>query len=336
MDEMLTALDAELRALVAENERAYHAYYGMMQYHLGWVDEKFAPAQTDAGKRLRPLLCLLSCEAAGGDWRAALPLAAAVELVHNFSLLHDDIEDQSDARRGRATVWKIWGLAQGLNAGDGMFILARLALNRLAARRASAERWARISLEFDEATLALCQGQFLDLSFETRTDVSVDDYLQMIRGKSAALVSAATKLGAMIGTDNAKIIDAFAQFGENIGLAFQMADDILGIWGDPKVTGKSAATDILSKKKSLPALIGLNHAKYRATLSAIYLKPVLEPVDVRRVLDMLDEAGARDQTQKRADEFHAAAQAALARASAHNRASDQLREIAAGMTRRVR
>ncbi len=336
MNDLLTALDAELREIVAVPDRVYANYFGMLHYHLGWVDTHLAPTQTEAGKRIRPLLCLLSAEAAGGKWQGALPLAAAIELVHNFSLIHDDIEDDSPERRGRAAVWKVWGIAQALNAGDGMFVLARLALNRLQARGVSVAKWATISQGFDEATLALCQGQFLDLSFEARLDVTVEEYLRMIRGKTAALISAACKLGAIVGTDDSARVDALAGFGENIGLAFQISDDILGIWGDPAVTGKSAATDIRSKKKSLPALCGLNHAQYGAELRTLYSQPALAARDVARVLEMLDAIGAAEQAQTCADEYRARAEAALDRAGAPNRAGEKLREIARAMTRRVR
>jgi geranylgeranyl diphosphate synthase type I len=335
MNEYLDALDAELRDLVVSPDPAYDTYYGMFKYHLGWVDARFRETKSDAGKRVRPLLCLLATEAVGGDWRIALPVAAAIELVHNFSLIHDDIEDQSDERRGRAAVWKVWGLAQGLNAGDGMFMLARLALDRLARRGVSSERCAAINLEFDATTLALCHGQFLDLGFESRLDVSVEEYLKMICGKTAALMRAAAKLGAMIADDGARI-DAFARFGENIGMAFQITDDILGIWGDPSVTGKSAASDILSKKKSLPAILGLGHPEYGGALREIYALPRMEQANVARVLALLDAAGVRAQAQQRANEFRAAALDALEETGLNNRAMERMREIAEAMTRRVR
>lgn len=336
MDEYFSALDAMLRTLVVSPERVYAPYYGMFRYHLGWTDASFVETKTDTGKRIRPLLCLISCEAVGGNWRPALPVAAAIELVHNFSLIHDDIEDQSDERRGRTAVWKVWGLAQGLNAGDGMFMLARLALDQLGQHGLPAGKCASVNLEFDATTLALCHGQFLDLGFESRLDVTVDEYLHMIRGKTAALISAATRIGAMLGSNDTALIDAFSHFGENIGLAFQITDDILGIWGDPSLTGKSAATDILSKKKSLPAILGLNHPKHGEALREIYREPRLEQPHVARVLELLDAAGVRAETQRRADEFRAAALGALDATAIKNRALDRLRETAEIMTRRVR
>ncbi len=336
MDTLLTALENELRSILVSPAPVYDPYYGMFQYHLGWVDANLAPVKTDTGKRLRPLLCLLACDATCDDWHRALPVAAAIELVHNFSLIHDDIEDQSAERRGRLAVWKVWGLAHGLNAGDGMYMLARLALDRLWQQGIAPEKCAQINHVFDATTLAICQGQFLDIRFESRLDVTIAEYLQMIRGKTAALIAASLRLGAMLGTEDAHVIDTFTQFGENIGLAFQMVDDILGVWGDPAVTGKSAATDILSKKKALPAIIGLNHPQYGATLRTIYSQPHLTPDDVAHVLHLLDAIGAREQTQQRAAEYCAQALRALEASGIQHRAMVELREMAQAMTQRVK
>lgn len=336
MEPYLTAIENALRACVISPDSAYDAYYGMMHYHLGWTDANFVAIQTETGKRVRPLLCLLSCEAAGGDWSRALPAAVALELAHNFSLIHDDIEDNSAERRGRAAVWKVWGLAHGLNAGDGMFVLARLALDRLSERGFDAAICAAVHRVFDEATLALCRGQFLDLAFEARLDVTPAAYLQMIRGKTAALMAASTRIGAMLATQDAHLIEAFARFGENIGCAFQITDDVLGIWGDPRVTGKSAATDILTRKKSLPAIIGLNDARVGDALRALYTQAVLTQDDVARVLALLEHISAREQTQAYADEFRARALDALDATGINHRALEHLREWAERMTRRVK
>ncbi len=333
MEEYLKALEEELRALVASPSALYDPYYGIFAYHLGWVDQDFAPAQVDSGKRLRPLMCLLSCEAVGGNWNHALPVAAAIELAHNFSLIHDDIEDNSDKRRGRTAVWKVWGLAQGLNAGDGMFVLARLALDRLCERGLSESRTCAVSFIFDHATLALCQGQFLDLGFESRLDVSVDEYLEMIEGKTAALISAATHIGALLGTDDRRTANAFGQFGDKCGLAFQIVDDILGIWGNARVTGKSAATDILTKKKSLPVIFGLERSP---ALRDIYSQESIRTDQVPHVLALLDGVEARAYAQAKADEYRAAALAAIDGTELQNRATSTLRSIAEAMTNRNR
>ncbi len=334
MDEYLAALEEELRAIVVSPGPVYASFYGMFQYHLGWVDTNLRQVQQNTGKRLRPLLCLLSCEAVGGDWHPALPIAAAIELAHNFSLVHDDIEDESDKRRSRPAVWKVWGLAQGLNAGDGMFVLARLALDRLCERGIPVGQCSDISLVFDMATLSLTQGQFLDLGFESRLDVTVEEYMQMIRGKTAALISAATKIGAMLNTTDDAVIGGFARFGENAGLAFQITDDILGIWGDPALTGKSAATDILSRKKSLPAIYGLQHS---AALREMYgQKEPFTTVEVARALELLDATGARAYAQAQADAFRNAALEALDQTGITNAATGKLRDLTDRMTRRER
>lgn len=336
MDDYLEALDRELRAILVSPNRVYDPYYGMFRYHLGWTDAQFNDIKLDTGKRLRALLCLLSCEAVSGDWKPALPVAAAIELAHNFSLIHDDIEDEGDSRRGRLTVWKVWGLAQGLNAGDGMFVLARLAMDRLCERGFSFEKCTVMSRIFDQATLALCRGQFLDLAFESRLDVTVDEYMEMIRGKTAALISAASRLGAMLNSDDERLIDALARYGANTGLSFQIADDILGIWGDPSITGKSAATDILSRKKSLPAIFGLTHPRYGAALRDIYGKDKLTSEDVSAVLSLLDAAGAREYAQSQADAFRTAAHAALDETRIANHAMAGLSQIADLMSNRTR
>lgn len=336
MDEYLAAVEAELREIIVSPDPCYDAYYGMFRYHLGWTNEHFEKIDADVGKRIRPLVCLVACEALGGDWHRALPVAAAIELVHNFSLIHDDIEDNSDMRRGRAAVWKVWGLPQGLNAGDGMFVLSRLALGRMGQRGLTIQKWAAVSSEFDAATLALCRGQFLDLSFESRFDVSVDEYLQMIRGKTAALIEAAARFGAILATDDSALISTLDRFGENIGMAFQITDDILGIWGDPAITGKSAAADILSKKKSLPIIIGLNHRDISEELWTIYSQPQMHQGDVARVLALLDQIEAREQTNEIAQKFRKIAISALDETKIKNRAMDHLREIADLMTNRAR
>ncbi|MDA0246228.1 MAG: polyprenyl synthetase family protein [Chloroflexi bacterium] len=198
--EMLPAIQAELKAVLrAEIHPPVDHLHGMMQYHMGWLDEQFEPLESNAGKQIRPLLCLLACHAAGGDWRQALPAAAAVELLHNFSLIHDDIEDNSPTRRGRATSWRIWGVPLAINAGDAMFSVAHLALNRLVQRGVSADIIVRALRRFDETCLALTQGQQADMLFESRTEVSVEEYVAMITGKTSVLLALCAELGALWG-----------------------------------------------------------------------------------------------------------------------------------------
>jgi geranylgeranyl diphosphate synthase type I len=329
----LTAIEEELRAAVSTPSDAVAPLYDMMAYHLGWLDEQFRPIEAYHGKRLRPLLCLLACEAAGGEWRKALPAAAALELVHNFSLIHDDIEDNSPTRRGRPTVWTLWGLAHGINAGDSMLILARLAITRLSDHGMDKATGLAAMAILDQTCITLCQGQYLDIAGEGHLEVSEEGYLQMIGAKTAALIAASTQLGTLIGgaTDRT---EHYRQFGWQLGLAFQMVDDILGIWGDPATTGKPAASDIRSRKMTLPIIFALQTSSQSQELADLYRKQHLSDEDVSRAVAILDRAGARQYVQQRAAQYEASALAALDAASARSPAADHLRTLATSLTSR--
>ncbi len=265
----LMAIEDELWQSVRAPSEAVAPLYRMMGYHLGWFDQDFRRVQAYSGKRLRPLLCLLACEAAGGDWRKALPAAAALELVHNFSLIHDDIEDDSPTRRGRPTLWTVWGLAHGINAGDSMLILARLALARLASQGLEPSVVVRATGILDATCMQLCQGQYMDIAGEGRLDVSEEWYLQMIGRKTAALIAASPQLGAIIAASS-RVQEHYRQFGWHLGLAFQMVDDILGIWGEPEITGKPTASDIRARKMTLPVIFALQAGKTGQSLADLY------------------------------------------------------------------
>jgi geranylgeranyl diphosphate synthase, type I len=302
----LTAIEAELRDVVAtamgSSPASISPLYDMIRYHMGWLDADFDASDANSGKRLRPLMCLLACEAVGGDSHSALPAAAAIELIHNFSLIHDDIEDQSDTRRHRRTVWALWGVAQGINTGDTVWTLSRLAIHRLCEAGHDAETILRVMRRLDEACLALCTGQYLDLCFEQQETVSPAAYLQMIAGKTSALLSASLAVGAILGGAEESLVQCYASFGHELGLTFQIVDDILGIWGDPAVTGKSAASDILSKKKTLPVLYALAWEAERGynDLARLYAKPSLTDEHVPSVLALLRRCSAHEHAQERA------------------------------------
>ena len=333
----LPLIEAELREPFTPPYPYLTPFYGMMQYHLGWVDEGLAPSTGGAGKRLRPILCLLTCQATGGDHEQALPAATAIELVHNFSLVHDDIEDQSDLRRGRPTVWKIWGVPQAINAGDGLFALAHLAMQRLA-DRGGAHQHVLTALEIlDRACLALTEGQYLDLSFETHLDVDVEQYLSMIRGKTAALFSAAAQLGALVAGSDPASIARYRRFGQNLGLAFQIVDDILGIWGDPRVTGKPAADDIRQRKKTLPIVRAFEEERRAGGkgLREIYRRETISEEAVEAALKILEDLGARHYAEAMADDYYQQALAELDAVGVENEAHDNLRELAAFLVERT-
>jgi geranylgeranyl diphosphate synthase type I len=327
MGAWLPPLEEEMRAVLSGAEPLVFPHYGMMQYHMGWVDAQFAPSALPAGKRLRPILCLLACEEVGGAAPAALPAAAGIEILHNFSLVHDDIEDGDEARRHRPTVWKLWGVPLAINAGDGMFALAFAALQRLSGRNVPPAAVLAALDVFTRTCVALTEGQYLDMSFEQRAAVSVDEYLRMIGGKTAALVGASVAIGAHIGGAASHQAQALERFGREIGLAFQIQDDVLGIWGDPAVTGKAAGNDVLRKKKSLPMLYALNDPEVGPAFGAL-LAGEMGPARLPEALALLDQAGAQGYAAAAAERHHAAGMAALEEALGAAAAGSRLRAVA--------
>ena len=251
-------LQEQISRLDAPRTKPFHE---MLTYHMGWTGEGAGPEAT--GKRIRPLLVLLTCLASSGagdkdeTWQSALPAAAAVELVHNFSLVHDDIQDNSDRRRGRPTTWAKWGRPMAINVGDSLFVMSNQAIIDLK-ENYPAEMVVKAAEILHNTCLELTRGQFLDMSYEDRTDLTVEDYWPMIAGKTAALLSACCHIGSLLGGADDGGQEAYRSFGHYLGLAFQVQDDILGIWGDETVTGKSAASDLIERKNSLPVLAGLS------------------------------------------------------------------------------
>jgi len=250
-------------------------FYGQMRYHLGWVDADFALVTANPGKLIRPTLLLLAYEASGAHGfhgehneargtsnhlARALPAAAALELTHNFTLIHDDIEDGDEERRHRATLWKLWGIPQAINTGDGLFALSRLALWGVLDQGVESSIAVRLGALLDRACLVIAEGQYLDISFEQRQAVSVVLYIDMIRRKTAELMACAAEMGALLSTSNEDTIARMRHFGEAIGIAFQVRDDLLGIWASSEESGKTRAGDIYRRKKSLPILHALEHA----------------------------------------------------------------------------
>ena len=305
----LPAIEEELRqAILLSNSPNLEEYRNMLAYHLGWEGEGAGPEAR--GKRVRPIIVLLTCAAAGGEWQHALPAAAAVELVHNFSLIHDDIQDNSPLRRGRPTVWKQWGVAQAINAGDAMFALAHLSLLRLeeTAFPGIAIQASRI---LQLACLHLTEGQFLDLAYEAHGDLSLEAYWQMVGGKTAALLAACTELGALVARTSDSHREAFRQFGFSLGMAFQAQDDLLGIWGNAALTGKSAESDLLSGKKSLPVLYGLTQ---NGAFAKRWTQGPVNPGEIQSLAAQLEAEGGLAYTQAAASRMTDQAIQALAEA----------------------
>ncbi|MDA2806961.1 family 2 encapsulin nanocompartment cargo protein polyprenyl transferase [Nocardiopsis suaedae] len=222
-------------------------------YHFGWCDGDGAPVAGGGGKALRPALVLLAAEAVGGGARPALPPAAAVELVHNFSLLHDDVMDGDTTRRHRPTAWTVFGAGPAVLAGDALLTLAFEEVSR-GGSLVGAHRAAEAGRVLAAAVQDLIGGQSADLSFERREDVDLDECLSMAHGKTGALMACCTALGALWAGAGPARVGAMRDFGANLGLSFQIADDLLGIWGDPEVTGKPVHSDLRSRKKTLPVV----------------------------------------------------------------------------------
>src|SRR5947208_6787922 len=223
---LIADTEEEILRLVQDRDPSTHGVYGMVRYHLG-LDGPGAVS----GKRIRPLLGMLAYASIAGDHRRALPGAAAVELGHNFSLVHDDIEDGDRERRHRPTLWALHGIPQAINAGDTLFTLSRIALHRLTDLGFSDAKVLRLVRLYDETCLRLCEGQYLDIWTSEHDDaMSVELYFDMIGRKTAALIAASIEAGAMLATDDDEIIARYRSFGWNLGLAFQLNDDLLGIW----------------------------------------------------------------------------------------------------------
>jgi geranylgeranyl diphosphate synthase type I len=325
----LEAIEGELQQAVKRaNNFGNSRLYEMLAYHMGW--ESPPSDRTVRGKRLRPLLVLLSCSAAGGDWHLALPAASAVELVHNFSLIHDDIEDHSPLRRGRPTVWKKWGVPQAINAGDAMFALAHLEAIRLS--QTVSHSIALKAAELLQSTcLHLTQGQFLDLSYETRNDLTIDDYWHMVEGKTAALIASSTELGAMAAFSDTNTCDLYHQFGHSMGIAFQAWDDWLGIWGNSSLTGKSSQSDLETGKITLPVLYGLSQA---GVFASRWKQGSISPGEVPELIKLLEAKGGKDFTEAQANQHINDALVTLEKAQPDGLYYEALRNLALSLVNR--
>ena len=256
IDQTIPVLEADMRQIIQESlDPRSDLLNDIFIYHLGMDKDKEA-----RGKRIRPLLIFLISHAFQADWKSALPAAAAVEFLHNFSLIHDDVEDRSEQRHGRPTVWAKWGQAQAINAGDGMFTLVFHSAQQL-------QRFypAEVSLStmelISQACLHLVEGQVLDVAFEKQKDIAIPEYFRMIDGKTASLLACCAQLGGLMAGVPPSHMELLKKFGYILGRSFQVQDDLLGIWGDPQETGKPIESDLTNHKHTLPVLYGLEMSK---------------------------------------------------------------------------
>jgi geranylgeranyl diphosphate synthase type I len=329
-DPYVAAIDDEIRDSLPRDDPALADFYEMMLYQLG-LDEH---AET-SGKRMRPLICLLVHEGLTGDFRPALPVAAALELLHNFTLIHDDIQDQDPTRHHRPTVWSVWGVPQAINAGDGMYAIAGSALQRLQRLGLDPGRIVDATYALDRACALVCEGQFLDISFERRADVTREHYEGMVARKTGALLRASAEIPAVLSTDNPRTHGALRSFGEHFGRAFQAHDDVRGIWASAAQTGKSEMNDIAKRKMTFPLVLAFERAtgSERKDLERIYLaSSAPSGPDVRRVREIVDHIGVRVEIESFIAAERTVALASLAEANLGPPSAELLTELVSEVT----
>ncbi len=305
----------------------------MAEYHLGWTADSFGDPRS-RGKMIRPLIAIYASAAVGGESTAkrAVPLAAAVELLHNFTLIHDDIQDNSPTRRHRPTVWANWGVAQAINAGDALFAAAHLALLESTSAGVSADVVIDLLRGFDATTIEIVSGQVLDLQFELRQDVTADEYIEMITGKTARIVEFAAGGGAWVAGADDTVAGLMAQFGLALGLGFQVQDDLLGTFGAASETGKATADDIRRKKQSLPVLYLRQDASSvdLDLVTSIYHQREIDAVGVHTVLDLMNKYNIEQRVRESVSIYHDQALTAL---NATHLPEDHLTPLLALVTR---
>ena len=279
----------------------------MLRFHMGWGDAHGNRIQGSGGKGLRPTLCLIVCEATGGDVRRAIPAAVALEYVHNFSLIHDDIQDRDETRHGRPTLYWQWGMPRALVAGNFLRVIADSTVQELVDSGLDEYLALDVASTLTRAYIEMIEGQYMDLDFEGRKDVGVQQYLNMISRKTGALFRCSVDLGAMIGTRDEATRTAFHEFGRAIGYLFQIRDDVLGVWGETESTGKPVHADIRRKKNSFPVVHAMSSSSVDdvRTIREIYGQEQGEvsDSDVSIVLEIMSRAGTRKAAQDTAAGF---------------------------------
>jgi geranylgeranyl diphosphate synthase type I len=315
-----TFMDLPLRNAVASLPASLQLVVG---YHFGWHDEGGHPAKTYGGNAIRPTFALLSAKAVGADARAALPAAVAVELVHNFSLLHDDVIDGDRTRQRRPTAWAVYGIPAAILAGDALLTLAFGVV-------AGCSRSNAAACMLSTALIRLVDGQNADLALEKRAAVTVPESVEMTAGKTAALLGCACALGATFGGASPDQVELLRIFGEQLGLAFQHTDDLLGIWGDPAVTGKPAYSDLANRKKSLPVTAALvsGTAAARELADLYSIERPLADTELARAAALVEEAGGRAWGRSQAEDHLATALHWLLGAGFEEQATEEIVAVA--------
>ena len=293
-------MEDELRTVFESREGFL---YDVLRYHMGWVDQQGQPQSGSSPLNFQSALALASCDALGGDYRNALPVAASVDLIFNFTLVHGDVQAGRAEPGDRPSIWWVWGPAQAINVGDGLHALGRNTIMRLAQRGIPPERVLPAVTSLDKSCLALCEGQYMDLEFQDQLMVTNAAYHNMIGRKTGALAGCATELGAIAAGSDAERCTAFQKMGYSLGMAWQISLDIADLWGS-RADGMTSS-NMLNKKKSLPLIYALENSSLadKRALGNIYMKRVLQPEDIAQVIGILDQAGARPFAESRANEL---------------------------------
>lgn len=326
--ELQLAVDEELKAGLLQNiEPGLEVFYDMFSYQFGWDQA----GGVSRGKRIRPLITLLTTHAVGGSWRQALPAAVALEMMHNFSLIHDDIQDKSYTRRGKETIWVKWGEPLAINGGDAILAYSLLQPARMI-DGCSAEVISKVQNWLSSACIQLTKGQFLDIHFENDPSVTLNMYFEMIGGKTCALLQAAMKIGALIGEADEKVIATFDQVGLLLGKAFQVQDDWLGIWGDDALLGKSTASDLMDRKKSYPILLGISR---RGTFADLWKKyDQIDSALVPEFVKALEKDDIKQETEKAINDLYQQTFVCLEQTRCDEEKIQPLRELMQGLISR--
>lgn len=281
----------------------------MAGYHLGWWDATGTPVSSESGRALRPALTLGAAAACGGDPADAVPAAAAIELLHNFSLVHNEVMDADPLRRGRRTVWSVWGITNAILLGDALQAQSVEVLSTRLPGHLTANAITRLQT----TALDLCRGQYADCAFENQSRVSIDEYVSMAAAKTGSLMACAGALGALCVGAHTHTVSAMEIYGRELGLAFQFVDEVIGIYSDPAISGEPVGNDLRNRKKTLPVIAALESG----TDAGVELAALFESIEpltaeqVTRAAVLVEQAGGLVLTLRYAHERLAAAMAAL-------------------------
>lgn len=319
-------LDERLRGMFSGRS---FPLYRMIEYQLGWRDEFGDVLPKPVGPpMLHSNLCLLACEATNGEIQDVLHSAIAIELMHQFTQVHADIQDGSQNRYNRPTVWWVWGPAQAINAGDGLHALSRLSMIR-SPESMSMDNTVRSLQTFDVASLRMFEGIHEDLAHQERLDISPERYVEIAREKVGSLLGCALELGSMSMPYSSEVTENLRRFGEDIGVAYQIQEDIQMLWGEP-MSGKVRGIDALNKRKGFPVILALAQAsiKEKRLLGSLFFKRVLTPDDLHQIIAVLDELDAKNRASEVVRQFYDSGIGHIYGANITSQGKDDLIEVA--------